>query len=151
MIFELNDEKVVKLNVSMKKIVEITKKNKGKNFKDLFFTKMNDVDFEFLANTILSLYNKEESTVDFNGDINKVYDFMENYIEVKNIDYSKLYEELAEAINLKSFFGKKMSETELKQEMNNPLAGFDINKIVNDTAQSVMKETVAEEFKGYRG
>lgn len=151
MIFELDNEKVVKLNVSMKKIVEMTKKNKGKNFKDVFFTKMNDIDFEFLANAILGFYDKEESTVDFNGDINKVYDFMEKYIEAKDIDYVKLYEELAEAINLKSFFGKKMSEEEMKKEMNNPLAGFDINKIVNDTAQSVMKETVAEEFKGYKG
>lgn len=151
MIFELDNEKVVKLNVSMKKIVEMTKKNKGKNFKDVFFTKMNDIDFEFLANAILGFYDKEESTIDFNGDINKVYDFMEKYIEAKDIDYVKLYEELAEAINLKSFFGKKMSEEEMKKEMNNPLAGFDINKIVNDTAQSVMKETVAEEFKGYKG
>lgn len=149
--FEYDNDKVVSLNVSMRKIVDITKKNKGKNFKDLFFTKMNNIDFEFLANTILGFYDKAESNVDFTGDINKVYDFMEKYVEEKDIDYQKLYEELAEAINLKSFFGKKMSEEEMKKEIDNPLAGFDIDKLVNDTAQSVMKETVAEEFKGYKG
>lgn len=155
MILELNVKDVikkVKLKFSMKKIVEMTKKNKGVAFKDLFFSKMNTIDFEFLANLILAFYDKEESDYDFNGDINKVYDFIENYVESKeNYDYQSLYVELSEAINDKSFFGKMMSENELKAEVNNPLAGFDINQIVNETAQSIMKETVAEEFRGYRG
>lgn len=155
MILELNVKDVikkVKLKFSMKKIVEMTKKNKGVAFKDLFFSKMNTIDFEFLANLILAFYDKEESDYDFNGDINKVYGFIENYVESKeNYDYQSLYVELSEAINDKSFFGKMMSETELKAEVNNPLAGFDINQIVNETAQSIMKETVAEEFRGYRG
>ncbi len=145
------NEKKLSINVSMRKIVDITKRNKGSNFKDLFFKKMNEVDFEFLATLIQSFYVKEESSYDFGGDINKVYDFMEEYVSIEENDFEKLYKELAEAINVKSFFGKKMSHEEIMAEVENPLSGIDIDQMVRDSAQSVMKEAVVEEFKGYRG
>jgi hypothetical protein len=145
------NEKRLLINVSMRKIVELTKKNKGNNFKDLFFQKMNDVDFEFLANLIQSCYVKEDSSYDFGGDINKVYDFMQEYASIEDNDFEKLYKEFAEEMNVKSFFGKKMSAKELTMELENPLNGIDINQMVRDSAQSVMKEAVVEEFKGYKG
>lgn len=145
------NEKKLTLNVSMKKIVAVTKKNAGNNFKDLFFKMMNEINFEFLANLINDFYVKEESDYNFNGDINKVYDFMEEYVSIENNDFEKLYKEMAEAINVKGFFGKKMSQEELEMEINNPLSGININQIVEQSAQSVIKEATAEEFRGYRG
>lgn len=145
------NEKKLTLNVSMKKIVAVTKKNTGNNFKDLFFKMMNEINFEFLANLINDFYVKEESDYNFSGDINKVYDFMEEYVSIEDNDFEKLYKEMAEAINIKGFFGKKMSPEELSMEMNNPLSGININQIVEQSAQSIIKEATAEEFRGYRG
>ena len=66
-------------------------------------------------------------------------------------NYEDIYKLLAEEINDKSFFGKKMTEKELKAQMDNPLADFDINQVISNTAEKVMGEVVAEEFKGYKG
>lgn len=147
----INEEKKVVIKATMKKVVDITKRLKGRTFKDLFFVKMNEVDFEFLATLIQAFYVKDESNFDFNNDMNKVYDFIEEYIETTGIDYVKLYQKLAEEINVKSFFGKKMSDEELKQETDNPLNGIDINKLVTESAQTMLKEVATEEFKGYKG
>lgn len=145
------NEKKLTLNVSMKKIVAITKKHKGSNFKDLFFRMMNEVNFEFLAELINDIYVKDESDYNFNGDINKVYDFMEEYVAVEENDFEKLYNEIAEVINVKGFFGKKMTPEQLKAEIGNPLNGININQLVEESAQSVIKEVATEEFRGYRG
>jgi len=156
MILEFNDkDKVVKVKLSftMKKIVDITNKNKGKSFKDLFFMNMAETNFEFLANLILNFFDKNESeNINFNNDINIVYDFIQKYVEAKeDYDYEKLYSDLAEAINDKSFFGKKMSAEDLKKETSNPLIGIDINQLVKDSAGSVIKEVAQDQFQGYLG
>lgn len=44
-----------------------------------------------------------------------------------------------------------MTEEEIKAQMDNPLASFDINQVITNTAEKVMGEVVAEEFKGYKG
>lgn len=156
MILEFNDnDKIVKIKLSftMKKIVEMTNKNKGKSFKDLFFMNMAETNFEFLANVILAFFDKNESeNVNLNNDLNVVYDVMQKYVESKeDYDYEKLYSDIAEAINDKSFFGKKMSKEELLKETSNPLMGIDINQLVKDSAGSVIKEVAHEEFQGFRG
>ena len=156
MILEFNDnDKIVKIKLSftMKKIVEMTNKNKGKSFKDLFFMNMAETNFEFLANVILAFFDKNESeNVNLNNDLNVVYDVMQKYVESKeDYDYEKLYSDIAEAINDKSFFGKKMSKEELLKETSNPLMGIDINQLVKDSAGSAIKEVAHEEFQGFRG
>ena len=156
MILEFNDnDKIVKVKLSftMKKIVDMTNKNKGKSFKDLFFMNMAETNFEFLANLVLTFFDKNESeNIEFNGDLNKVYDFIQKYVESKKVyDYETLYGEIAEAINDKSFFGKKMSKEDLTKETSNPLMGIDINQLVKDSAGSVLKEVAQEEFQGFRG
>lgn len=156
MILEFNDnDKVVKVKLSftMKKIVDMTNKNKGKSFKDLFFMNMAETNFEFLANVVLAFFDKNESeNIEFNGDLNRVYDFIQKYVESKkDYDYETLYSDIAEAINDKSFFGKKMSKEDLLKETSNPLMGIDINQLVKDSAGSVIKEVAHEEFQGFRG
>lgn len=135
---------------TMKKIVEINKKLKVKNLRDTFFSSLNNVDFEFLANILISFADKETKNK-LNGDNNKIYDLMETYVNENETDYEAIYKLVAEEINDKSFFGKKMSEEELKKQMDNPLANFDINQVISNTAEKVMGEVVAKEFNGYKG
>lgn len=143
-------EKEYSFTATMKKIVAINKKHKVKNLRDAFFRALNNVDFEFLAEILMSLADEETKKV-LNGDVNKVYEIVEDWVNENGKDYEAVYQLIAEEINDKSFFGKKMTEEELKGQMNNPLANFDINQVISNTAEKVMGEVVAEEFKGYKG
>lgn len=145
MILKVKD-KEYSFTATMKKIVDMNKKLKVKNLRDTFFRAYNNVDFEFLADMLLAFTDDN-----LNKDVNRVYDLMEGYVNENNTDYQAIYELLAEEINDKSFFGKKMTEEELKAQMENPLADFDINQVITNTAEKVMGEVVAEEFKGYKG
>lgn len=143
-------EKEYSFTATMRKIVAINKKHKVKNLRDAFFRALNNVDFEFLAEILMSLADEETKKV-LNGDVNRVYEIVEDWVNENEKDYEAVYQLIAEEINDKSFFGKKMTEEELKGQMNNPLANFDINQVISNTAEKVMGEVVAEEFKGYKG
>ena len=151
MILKEKDKKY-SFTATMKKIVAMNKKLKVKNLRDAFFRALNNVDFEFLADFLLVFADEPK---ELNNDSNKVYDLMEAWVneatEEDPRNYEDIYKLLAEEINDKSFFGKKMTEKELKAQMDNPLADFDINQIISNTAEKVMGEVVAEEFKGYKG
>lgn len=149
MILKVKD-KEYSFTATMKKIVAMNKKLKVKNLRDAFFKALNDVDFEFLADALLS-FADDETKKELNNDSNKVYDMMEAYVNENETDYEAIYKLLAEEINDKSFFGKKMTEEEIKAQMDNPLASFDINQVITNTAEKVMGEVVAKEFKGYKG
>lgn len=149
MILKVKD-KEYSFTATMKKIVSMNKKLKVKNLRDAFFKALNDVDFEFLADALLS-FADDETKKELNNDSNKVYDMMEAYVNENETDYEAIYKLLAEEINDKSFFGKKMTEEEIKAQMDNPLASFDINQVITNTVEKVMGEVVAEEFKGYKG
>ena len=151
MILKVKD-KEYSFTATMKKIVAMNKKLKVKNLRDAFFRALNNVDFEFLADFLLVFADEPK---ELNNDSNKVYNLMEAWVneatEEDPRNYEDIYKLLAEEINDKSFFGKKMTEKELKAQMDNPLADFDINQIISNTAEKVMGEVVAEEFKGYKG
>lgn len=151
MILKVKD-KEYSFTATMKKIVAMNKKLKVKNLRDAFFRALNNVDFEFLADFLLAFADEPK---ELNNDSNKVYDLMEAWVneatEEDPRNYEDIYKLLAEEINDKSFFGKKMTEEELKAQMDNPLADFDINQVISNTAEKVMGEVVAEEFKGYKG
>lgn len=151
MILKVKD-KEYSFTATMKKIVAMNKKLKVKNLRDAFFRALNNVDFEFLADFLLAFADEPK---ELNNDSNKVYDLMEAWVneatEEDPRNYEDIYKLLAEGINDKSFFGKKMTEKELKAQMDNPLADFDINQVISNTAEKVMGEVVAEEFKGYKG
>lgn len=151
MILKVKD-KEYSFTATMKKIVAMNKKLKVKNLRDAFFRALNNVDFEFLADFLLVFADEPK---ELKNDSNKVYDLMEAWVneatEEDPRNYEDIYKLLAEEINDKSFFGKKMTEKELKAQMDNPLADFDINQVISNTAEKVMGEVVAEEFKGYKG
>ena len=128
MILKVKD-KEYSFTATMKKIVAMNKKLKVKNLRDAFFRALNNVDFEFLADFLLAFADEPK---ELNNDSNKVYDLMEAWVneatEEDPRNYEDIYKLLAEEINDKSFFGKKMTEKELKAQMDNPLADFDINQ-----------------------
>lgn len=153
MILKIKD-KEYSFTATMKKIVAMNKKLKVKNLRDAFFRALNNVDFEILADFLLA-FADDETKKELNNDSNKVYDLMEAWVneatDEEPRNYEGIYKLLVEEINDKSFFGKKMTEEELKTQMDNPLADFDINQVISNTAEKVMGEVVAEEFKGYKG
>lgn len=145
-------DKEIRLNATMKKIAYITQGNKGKNLRDTFFKAQGNVDFLYLARIIMSLAEDEQGNNAFGkGKMDAVYDFMEKWVNENNKDYQDLFKEVAEEINDKSFFGKKISKEEMEALMNDPLASFDINQVIEKTAQSVIGEAVAEEWRGFKG
>ena len=151
MILKVKD-KEYSFTATMKKIVAMNKKLKVKNLRDAFFRALNNVDFEFLADFLLAFADDPK---ELNNDSNKVYDLMEAWVneatEEDPRNYEDIYKLLAEEINDKSFFGKKMTEKELKSLLDYALAVFVINLVISNTAEKVMGEVVAEEFKGYKG
>ena len=68
-------EKEYSFTATMRKIVAINKKHKVKNLRDAFFRALNNVDFEFLAEILMSLADEETKKV-LNGDVNKVYEIV---------------------------------------------------------------------------
>ena len=153
MILKVKD-KEYSFTATMKKIVGMNKKLNVKNLRDAFFKALNNVDFEFLADFLMEFADNDVQK-GLSGDYNRVYDLMEACVneatEEEPRSYEDIYKLLAEEINDKSFFGKKMTKEELETQMNNPLADFDINQVITNTAEKVMGEVVAEEFKGYKG
>lgn len=151
MILKIKD-KEYSFTATMKKIVAMNKKLKVKNLRDAFFRALNNVDFEFLADFLLAFADEPK---ELNNDSNKVYDLMEAWVneatEEDPRNYEDIYKLLAEEINDKSFFGKKMTEKQLTEQMNNPLADFDINQVITNSAEKVIGEIATEEFKGYKG
>ena len=101
-----NDKEEVKeysFTATMKKIVALNKKFKVQNIRDAFFKAFNDINFEFLAEVLLT-FADDDTKKELNGDSNKVYDLMENYVSQSETDYESLFKLLAEEINDKSFF-----------------------------------------------
>lgn len=153
-------DKEYSFSATMKKIVNINKDLKVGNLRDSFFKAMSEMNFEFLAKMLMALADDETKKI-FNNDYNKVYDLMELWVKENNtqenpVDYQTLFEKVADEINDKSFFGKKMSKEDLKIQMSNPLATFDINKVMNQAMENVVGEVVEtelknQEFKGYEG
>lgn len=144
-------DKDYSFTATMKKLVEMNKKFEVKNFRDAFFKAYGEIDFEFLANVLVVLCDES-----INEDL--AFSLMEEFVKESGTDYESLYKKVAEEINDKSFFGKKMSTEEMATLMNNPLSGFDINKLLENTAQEVLGSVVKEEFdknpevfQGYKG
>ena len=48
------------------------------------------------------------------------------------------------------FFNKKLEEKELMEMMSNPLATFDMKKVLADSTEKVISQAVSEEFKGFK-
>lgn len=147
----MNTEKLqIELRITTRKIVDLTNKFKGKNLADIYFKASNNYDEKALAEFILAFGEKENKSP-FNNDINRVYDFIDEYKKENNKSYEDIYNEIAEVINEEGFFSKKMTKEELSSAMNNPMASINMEDTMRNVVDKIATEVATEEFKGYKG
>lgn len=140
----------IDLVFTTKKIVRLTEELKGKNLSDLYFKALNNSDIKSLA-TIILAFGELEGKSPFNSDINKVYDFIDEYKKENKKTYEDIYKEIAEVVNEEGFFTKKMTKEELTEKINNPLASLDLEETIKNAANKVATNTMTEAFNGYQG
>lgn len=147
----MNTEKLeIELRLTTRKIINLTDKYKNKNLGDLYFKVANDLSEKALAEIIYT-FAEVDGKNPFNGDINKVYDFIDDYKKESNKTYEDIYKEIAEVINNEGFFSKKMTKEELQLAMSNPMASINMEETMKTVVEKVAMEVAQEEFKGYKG
>jgi hypothetical protein len=139
----------VELRPTTRKIINLTEKNKEKNLSELYFKSANDKSEKALAEIIFA-FGEVDGKSPFNGDINRVYDFIDDYKFENKKTYNDIYKEIAEMVNEQGFFSMKMTKEELAQALNNPLASLNMEETMKMAIEKVTTEIAAEEFKGYK-
>lgn len=137
--------KTITLVFTTRKIVNITKILKGKNFEDLYFQAMNEIDLDALSKIIYSFAEDIENGAKSFKSSEEVYDFLDEYKKENNKSYEDIFKEMAEVINEEGFFKTKMNKKELAQKINNPLLGIDINSLMKESAEKAMTKIVEQE------
>lgn len=143
------EKQTVELRITIKKIINLTEKCKGKNLSDLYFKLSNELSEKGLAEIIFA-FGEIEGKNAFNYDINKVYDFMDVYMRENKKTCEDIYKEIAEVINEEGFFPKKMTKEELESKLNNPMSSIDIEETMKNAVDKVMTEIAINEFKGHQ-
>lgn len=143
-------DKEIKLVFRTKKIVRLSEKLKGENFDDVFFKAVNTNNIKSLAIMIEEFAEDENDKNVFNTDINKVYDFIDDWKKENNKNYKDLFDMLSRSINDEGFFLKTMSEEEMNSLMSNPMASIDMTEIIKTATNNVATQVVAEEFRGFK-
>lgn len=142
--------KEVKLVFKTKKIVKLAETLNEDNFDNLFFKASSSNNIKALATIINEFAEDDNNKNAFNNDLNKVYDFIDEWKKENKKNYKELFEELAKAINEEGFFLKVMTEEELKKEMSNTLSSIDMTEIIKSATTNVATQVAQEEFKGFR-
>ena len=148
MILETKNKKI-NLVLRTRKIADIAKKLEGKNFEDVYFKAMNELDLEALSKIIFILAENEDKTNSFKSNID-VYDFLDDYMEENKKTYKDIFEEIAEDINEEGFFNSKMTKKELKDKMSNPLSSMNMNEVIKNSAEKAISKVAEEQFQGYK-
>lgn len=143
------EKQTVELIFTIKKIVKLTETHKSKNLAELYFRMSNDISEKGVAEIVFA-FGESEGKSPFNSDINKVYDFLGDYMKENKKTFSDIYEEIAEAINEEGFFPKKMTKEELKRALNNPLSSIDFEATMKSAVDKVVTEMATNEFKGHQ-
>ena len=140
----------IEIRLTTRKIVNLTDKYKGKNLGELYFKASNNCNEKFISEFIFAFAEKDGKTP-FNGDINQVYDFLDNYMKENKKSYKDIYNDIAEIINEEGFFSKKMTKEELTEALNNPMASINMEETMKNVVDKIATEVASEEFKGYKG
>ena len=119
MILETKNKKI-NLVLRTRKIADIAKQLKGKNFEDVYFKAMNEFDIEVLSKIIFILAENEDKTSSFKNQTD-VYDFIDDYMKENNKTYKDIFTEIAEDINKEGFFNSKMTKKQLEDKMSSTL------------------------------
>lgn len=139
----------LELILSTRKIIKLTDEFKGKNLSELYFKIANEKSEKGLA-TIINAFGEVDGKTPFNGDINKVYDFIDEYKKENKKSYEEIYREIAEVINEEGFFTNKMTKEQLTEQLNNPMSSIDLQETIKTAVNNVMSEMATNEFKGYK-
>lgn len=148
MILETKNKKV-NLVLRTRKIADIAKQLKGKNFEDVYFKAMNEFDLEALSKIIFILAENEDKTNAFKNSTD-VYDFIDDYMAENKKTYKEIFEEIAEDINKEGFFNSKMTKEQLKDKMSSPLSSMNMNEVIKNSAEKAIAKVAEQEFQGYR-
>ena len=143
------EKKEVELRPTTRKIIRMTQEKGEKNLNDYFFKAVNSGDIESIANIIFNFAEDTEGKKAFNQLV-EVYDFIDAWLSENSKCYEDLSIELGKMINDMGFFNKKLEEKELMEMMRNPLATFDMKKVLADSIEKVISQAVSEEFKGFK-
>ena len=140
------EKKEVELRPTTRKIIKMTQEKGEKNLNDYFFKAVNSGDIESIANIIFNFAEDADGKRAFNQLV-EVYDFMDNWLSENGKSYEDLSIELGKMINDMGFFNKKLGDKELMEMMTNPLATFDMKKVLTDSTEKVISQAVSEEFR----
>lgn len=143
------EKKEVELRPTTRKIIKMTQEKGEKNLNDYFFKAVNSGDIESIANIIFNFAEDADGKRAFNQLV-EVYDFMDNWLSENRKSYEDLSIELGKMINDMGFFNKKLGDKELMEMMTNPLATFDMKKVLTDSTEKVISQAVSEEFRGFK-
>lgn len=148
MIIEIKNKKV-NLVLKTRKIVEIAKLLKNKNFEEAFVKAYSILDAETLCTLIYKLAETEDGFALFKN-TDEVYDFIDE-CRVEGLNANELYKRIAEALNEEGFFKKKMSKKDLESLTSNPLSTINMNEIVQKSTENAMSKIAEQQFQGYKG
>ena len=148
MILETKNKKI-NLVLRTRKLADIAKQLDGKNFEDVYFKAMNDMDLEALSKIIFILAENEDKTNAFKNST-EVYDFIDDYMSEKKKTYKDIFKEIAEDINKEGFFNSKMTKEELEGKMSNPLSSMNMSEVIKNSAEKAISRVAEQEFQGYR-
>ena len=143
------EKKEVELRPTTRKIIKMTQEKGEKNLNDYFFKAVNSGDIESIANIIFNFAEDADGKRAFNQLV-EVYDFMDNWLSENGKSYEDLSIELGKMINDMGFFNKKLGDKELMEMMTNPLATFDMKKVLTNSTEKVISQAVSEEFRGFK-
>lgn len=139
--------KKVELIFTTKKIVNLTKDIKEKNLEDLYFKIMSENNIEALVNLIYAFAEDTDTGLKAFENIDKAYDFVDDYMKEKQKTYDDIFNEIAEAINEEGFFKTKMTKEEIQEKMNNPLLSLNMEEVIKTSAEKAITNMAEVEFK----
>lgn len=139
--------KKVELIFTTRKIVNLTKDIKEKNLEDLYFKIMNENNIEALVNLIYEFAEDTDTGLKVFENIDKVYDFIDEYMKENKKTYDDIFNEIAEAINEEGFFKTKMTKEEMKEKISNPLLSLNMDEVIKTSAEKAISNIAEVEFK----
>jgi|GEM_PF-943899 len=149
MILETKKSKI-EIVLSTRKIIDLTKKLKGKNLTEIYFKALRDCDLEILAKIIYAFAEPADGTNKAFVDDSYVYDFLDDYMKESKKSYKDIYSEIAVEVNEQGFFNEKMTLEELQAKAEDLMSSINMEEIIKNSTEKAVSEITAEEFRGHK-
>lgn len=138
--------KEIQLVFRTRKLVDIKNTLKGKNFEEVFFKAMSELDLRALSIIIYSFSENDERKHSFNNS-DEVYDFIDDYKVENNKQYIDIFKEIAEAVNNEGFFNSKMTKKQLEEKISNPFSTINLEDMVKPSVEKAISNIIAKEVE----